>query len=549
MAGTALARQGDGTWFVYEPGDEIPTALFGPLPTDEQVLAAATCPNRLVIVTPEQVAEVSKKSEAPDGTAAFIAAMKAGGRVYVAAGRYVLNNLVLSVARQEWEFAADAVITAADYSAAPAMTIAADGVRIEGGQFANGAPKEAKYQDVGCIHVTAADDVQIAGASFSGAVGACILALGCNRLEVARCTFSDTWYTAVFVKPLDADIRGVSIKDNTVTNAATFAGYKYGFNVHNDPGALYAISDVAIVGNTLEYPAGSSDYPLPIELYGGPAVPGAISSVVISGNVVRGGGIGISLSQVVDAAVSGNTVVGASVIGIECVNGHNCSITGNTTRGAVRGISASNDSRGVTISGNAVIGASYGIYCSLLGRASHAAVVGNSVSAAGIYGIAIEGTSQFVVSGNTLDGRGTGKKAIVIDKSSGGSVAANTGSGWTENAVLVYANQAGTYDQLSVCNNVWMGTLNSLSLITQLSNGAAIGNHVSYLGNSSDLDLLYRRDTLDVKANRVEISGPNSPEGIFAAGKGSTYRRTDGGAATCWYVKESASGSTGWVGK
>jgi hypothetical protein len=28
-----------------------------------------------------------------------------------------------------------------------------------------------------------------------------------------------------------------------------------------------------------------------------------------------------------------------------------------------------------------------------------------------------------------------------------------------------------------------------------------------------------------------------------------TYRRTDGGAATTFYVKESGAGNTGWVGK
>ncbi|MEE8382235.1 MAG: hypothetical protein V3R78_10235 [Thermodesulfobacteriota bacterium] len=40
-----------------------------------------------------------------------------------------------------------------------------------------------------------------------------------------------------------------------------------------------------------------------------------------------------------------------------------------------------------------------------------------------------------------------------------------------------------------------------------------------------------------------------SPEGAVTAGIGSLYLRTDGGAGTSMYVKESGTGNTGWVGK
>lgn len=46
-----------------------------------------------------------------------------------------------------------------------------------------------------------------------------------------------------------------------------------------------------------------------------------------------------------------------------------------------------------------------------------------------------------------------------------------------------------------------------------------------------------------------DLSGAGTPEGVVAAPVGSTYRRTDGGAGTSFYVKESGSGSTGWVAK
>lgn len=42
--------------------------------------------------------------------------------------------------------------------------------------------------------------------------------------------------------------------------------------------------------------------------------------------------------------------------------------------------------------------------------------------------------------------------------------------------------------------------------------------------------------------------GTGSPEGVVTAPVGALYRRTDGGAGTTIYAKESGSGSTGWSG-
>lgn len=47
----------------------------------------------------------------------------------------------------------------------------------------------------------------------------------------------------------------------------------------------------------------------------------------------------------------------------------------------------------------------------------------------------------------------------------------------------------------------------------------------------------------------VVCAGEGSPESVLAAPVGSTYMRSDGGAGTCQYVKESGAGSTGWIAK
>jgi len=47
----------------------------------------------------------------------------------------------------------------------------------------------------------------------------------------------------------------------------------------------------------------------------------------------------------------------------------------------------------------------------------------------------------------------------------------------------------------------------------------------------------------------IHTAGAGTPEGVLAAPVGSTYARTDGGAGTSFYVKESGTGNTGWVAK
>lgn len=60
-----------------------------------------------------------------------------------------------------------------------------------------------------------------------------------------------------------------------------------------------------------------------------------------------------------------------------------------------------------------------------------------------------------------------------------------------------------------------------------------------------------RSGNLTLNGGSTIRSGSGSPEGVVTAGHGSLYLRTDtaGGAGTGLYVKETASGNTGWVAK
>jgi hypothetical protein len=63
------------------------------------------------------------------------------------------------------------------------------------------------------------------------------------------------------------------------------------------------------------------------------------------------------------------------------------------------------------------------------------------------------------------------------------------------------------------------------------------GSKVFYTAANTYIQDLYRR------------AGSGDPNGTVTAPVGATYNRTDGGAGTSFYVKESGTGNTGWVGK
>lgn len=62
------------------------------------------------------------------------------------------------------------------------------------------------------------------------------------------------------------------------------------------------------------------------------------------------------------------------------------------------------------------------------------------------------------------------------------------------------------------------------------------------------LQFLFETVAGDGDQRRV-FNGIGSPEGSVVAGIGSIYMRSDGGASTSIYVKESGTGATGWVAK
>lgn len=108
-----------------------------------------------------------------------------------------------------------------------------------------------------------------------------------------------------------------------------------------------------------------------------------------------------------------------------------------------------------------------------------------------------------------------------------GNISVNRALGVQNSKVEIYGDSGDTVDLLS----------------GYLSDGTTKRFQVTGLGEVSCLRYNYAGTSV------LNLAGSGSPEGVVTAAVGSTYHRTNGGAGTSFYVKESGAGSTGWIGK
>jgi len=103
---------------------------------------------------------------------------------------------------------------------------------------------------------------------------------------------------------------------------------------------------------------------------------------------------------------------------------------------------------------------------------------------------------------------------------------------------------------------------NSALTSFSMANGAATSagdKHVRFLDDALATSLLdFGTVNATFKAVNIKLredtgfgifTGSGSPEGVVVANVGSVFQRTDGGASTSHYIKESGTGNTGWVAK
>lgn len=111
------------------------------------------------------------------------------------------------------------------------------------------------------------------------------------------------------------------------------------------------------------------------------------------------------------------------------------------------------------------------------------------------------------------------------------------------------------YTKLIVADNTKQVTLgnnvDNFMIPGSSSTSPCIGIGASTTGAALDANGTWCAKALQVGApsgmtGAKWTSGTGSPEGAVTGNKGDLFSRTDGGAATCLYVKESTGGNTGW---
>ena len=137
------------------------------------------------------------------------------------------------------------------------------------------------------------------------------------------------------------------------------------------------------------------------------------------------------------------------------------------------------------------------------------------------------------------------------DFGAGGRVGVNTGSGI--NATFDVRGSTSSTRAFLVKDN------NSVELLRVNNGGNVIINPTSsntLIGSTTDASTGKLQVTGNVhitgtlRIGTITIAtGTGSPEGVVTANVGSQFMRTDGGANTTLYIKESGTGNTGWVAK
>ena len=185
-------------------------------------------------------------------------------------------------------------------------------------------------------------------------------------------------------------------------------------------------------------------------------------------------------------------------------------------------------------------------------------IIGNSITNSGNYGIEIQSSvqggngvaSDIHVIGNRLYLAPNGGEQLTIIGQAAPAVLRNiVVSGNTFDTGAVGVGIRGNVDTISVVNNAFKEMTTAPIIVAGIL-GAGSPSKYNLFGNvtdSTDANFQYINASIN---GTTWIAGSGSPEGVVFASVGALYSRTNGGAGTSFYVKESGTNTnTGWVAK
>lgn len=117
--------------------------------------------------------------------------------------------------------------------------------------------------------------------------------------------------------------------------------------------------------------------------------------------------------------------------------------------------------------------------------------------------------------------------------------------------------QANTFQFTSTLSSI--GSASGTRVRVQPSSGTTMMLQIGATNTNASAAIVARATLLEARLaddsgftsfqSLYQRFGAGSPEGVVTAPIGAFYSRTDGGAGTSFYVKESGTGNTGWVAK
>jgi hypothetical protein len=172
-----------------------------------------------------------------------------------------------------------------------------------------------------------------------------------------------------------------------------------------------------------------------------------------------------------------------------------------------------------------VLGAATGTSLSLSSTSTSSSAVTGALQVAG--GIGVGGASYF---GGAVTAASTLNVGANIEMPASSSIRFNSGTGLIYTGGYSYALSLQS-SQLNL-NTLSNSPINTGTGLATFGGAATFAGAVSVSGTAATF-----------------TSGTGSPESVKTAPVGSLYTRTDGGASTTLYVKESGAGNTGWIAK
>jgi len=265
-------------------------------------------------------------------------------------------------------------------------------------------------------------------------------------------------------------------------------------------------SGYAITGNTFTGCASSILFAAPV--LGPGNTYSRFKNVTIAGNTFDGGTDALTLPFITQLAITGNTFSDLSTA-VKLGYTDGATVSGNTAN------NLSSNFVWITESFDAVLPGT--------GLTQITAITGNTASNVGFRGVHVNCAAKFTtIVGNTLVNMSTAastRDGILVDSGANGGIIEG-------NSIM----DGGATNKPVYGVNVTTGT------------NWRIGSNNSY-GSTRGTNCTSATTTL----TGVLVAG--TPEAQITAKVGSTVTRTDGGAITTLYVKESGTGNTGWIAK